>query len=111
MTPAREPVLGAAESVAAAGPLARVPRASSRSEQALIAGALAGSESDLEALFRRHWPRAYRAAFLIVHDHAAAEDIAQEAFLLPSGTLIGSIGGGGSGRGSARSSPIARSIG
>jgi RNA polymerase sigma-70 factor (ECF subfamily) len=32
-------------------------------------------------LFRRHWPRAYRAAFLIVHDHAAAEDIAQEAFL------------------------------
>jgi RNA polymerase sigma-70 factor (ECF subfamily) len=28
-----------------------------------------------------HWPRAYRTAFLIVHDHAAAEDIAQEAFL------------------------------
>jgi RNA polymerase sigma-70 factor (ECF subfamily) len=81
MTPAREPVLGAAESVAAAGPLARVRRASPRSEQALIAGALAGSEADLEALFRRHWPRAYRAAFLIVHDHAAAEDIAQEAFL------------------------------
>ncbi len=35
----------------------------------------------MEALFRRHWPRAYRAAFLIVHDHAAAEDIAQEAFV------------------------------
>ena len=35
----------------------------------------------MEALFRRHWPSAYRAAFLIVHDHAAAEDIAQEAFL------------------------------
>jgi RNA polymerase sigma-70 factor (ECF subfamily) len=52
-----------------------------RSEQALIRGALAGSDADLEALFRRHWPRAYRAAFLIVHDHAAAEDIAQEAFL------------------------------
>jgi RNA polymerase sigma-70 factor (ECF subfamily) len=52
-----------------------------RSERSLIAGALAGSEADLEALFRRHWPRAYRAAFLIVHDHAAAEDIAQEAFL------------------------------
>jgi RNA polymerase sigma-70 factor (ECF subfamily) len=58
-----------------------VRRAAPRSERALIAGALAGSESDLEALFRRHWPRAYRAAFLIVHDHAAAEDIAQEAFL------------------------------
>jgi RNA polymerase sigma-70 factor (ECF subfamily) len=32
-------------------------------------------------LFRRHWPRAYRVAYLIVHDHAAAEDIAQEAFV------------------------------
>ena len=52
-----------------------------RSERAIIRGALAGSEADLEALFRRHWPRAYRAAFLIVHDHAGAEDIAQEAFL------------------------------
>jgi RNA polymerase sigma-70 factor (ECF subfamily) len=51
------------------------------SEQALIRGVLAGSEADLEALFHRFWPRAYRAAFLIVHDHAAAEDIAQEAFL------------------------------
>ena len=36
---------------------------------------------DLEQLFRAHWPRAYRAAYLIVHDGAAAEDIAQEAFL------------------------------
>ena len=44
-------------------------------------GAQAGSASDLEALFRAHWPRAYRAAFLIVRDAAAAEDIAQEAFL------------------------------
>jgi RNA polymerase sigma-70 factor (ECF subfamily) len=52
-----------------------------RSERSLINGALAGSEADLEALFHRHWPRAYRAAFLIVHDHAAAEDIAQEAFV------------------------------
>jgi RNA polymerase sigma-70 factor (ECF subfamily) len=51
------------------------------SERALIRGAQAGSEADLEALFRHHWPRAYRAAFLIVHDHAAAEDIAQEAFV------------------------------
>jgi RNA polymerase sigma-70 factor (ECF subfamily) len=38
-------------------------------------------ESDLELLFRRHWPRAYRAAFLIVQDHAAAEDVTQEAFV------------------------------
>jgi len=35
----------------------------------------------MEELFRRHWPRAHRAAFLVVHDAAAAEDVAQEAFL------------------------------
>lgn len=35
----------------------------------------------MEALFRVHWGPAHRAAFLIVHDTAAAEDIAQEAFL------------------------------
>ena len=44
-------------------------------------GAQAGSASDLEALFRHHWPGAYRAAYLVVHDAAAAEDIAQEAFV------------------------------
>ncbi len=44
-------------------------------------GAQAGSASDLEALFRAHWPRAFRAAYLVTHDAAAAEDIAQEAFL------------------------------
>lgn len=52
-----------------------------RDERAWIRAAQAGSVSDLEALFRHHWPRAYRAAYLVVHDHAAAEDIAQEAFL------------------------------
>ena len=44
-------------------------------------GAQAGSVSDLEALFRAHWSRAFRAAYLVTHDAAAAEDIAQEAFL------------------------------
>ena len=34
----------------------------------------------MEELFRRHWPRAHRAAWLVVHA-AAAEDVAQEAFL------------------------------
>ena len=52
-----------------------------RDERAWIRGAAAGSVPDLEQLFRAHWPRAYRAAYLIVHDGAAAEDIAQEAFL------------------------------
>jgi RNA polymerase sigma-70 factor (ECF subfamily) len=54
---------------------------SRRDERAWIRGAQGGSASDLEALFRHHWPRAYRAAYLVVHDSAAAEDIAQEAFL------------------------------
>jgi RNA polymerase sigma-70 factor, ECF subfamily len=57
-----------------------MPRAG-RDERAWVRGAQAGSVSDLEALFRSHWPRAYRAAYLVVHDPAAAEDIAQEAFL------------------------------
>jgi RNA polymerase sigma-70 factor (ECF subfamily) len=52
-----------------------------RDERAWVRAAQAGSVSDLEALFRAHWPRAYRAAYLVVHDAAAAEDIAQEAFL------------------------------
>ncbi len=52
-----------------------------REERAWVRGAQAGSVSDLEALFRLHWPSAWRAAYLVVHDAAAAEDIAQEAFL------------------------------
>lgn len=43
--------------------------------------AQAGSASAFEALYRAHWPSSYRAAYLVVHDAAAAEDIAQEAFL------------------------------
>src|SRR5437763_678077 len=54
---------------------------SQRDERAWVRGAQRGSDSDLESLFRHHWPRAYRAAYLVVHDAAAAEDIAQEAFL------------------------------
>jgi RNA polymerase sigma-70 factor (ECF subfamily) len=81
MSTVREPMSSAAERCAATGPLPRAHGRRPRSERSLVAGALAGSESDLELLFRRHWPRAYRAAFLIVHDHAAAEDIAQEAFV------------------------------
>src|SRR2546427_1502485 len=60
---------------------------SQRDERAWIRGAQEGSASDLEALFRHHWPRAYRAAYLVVHDSAAAEDIAQEAFLAAVRTL------------------------
>lgn len=51
------------------------------SETALIRAAQGGSEEAFEALFRRHWRSAHRAAYLIVRDSQAAEDIAQEAFL------------------------------
>jgi RNA polymerase sigma-70 factor (ECF subfamily) len=56
-------------------------RRGERGERALVRGAQAGSREDLEALFTLHWRQAHRAAFLIVHDAAAAEDIAQEAFI------------------------------
>ena len=56
-------------------------RPSRRRERAWVRAAQSGSHEAMEALFRAHWGPAHRAAFLIVHDAAAAEDIAQEAFL------------------------------
>ncbi|HET7572424.1 MAG TPA: RNA polymerase sigma factor [Gaiellaceae bacterium] len=52
-----------------------------RRERAWVRGAQQGDVRALEQLFRHHWPRAHRAALLVVGDAAAAEDIAQEAFL------------------------------
>lgn len=69
---------------AARVPLARVAgrrREARADERALVREAQRGSADAVETLFRRDWPRAYRAAFLVVQDSAAAEDIAQEAFL------------------------------
>src|ERR687894_473398 len=51
------------------------------SDAALVRAAQGGSERAVEELFERHWDDAYRTAYLIAHDRAAAEDIAQEAFL------------------------------
>ncbi|WP_205696241.1 RNA polymerase sigma factor [Conexibacter sp. SYSU D00693] len=71
--------------VAAAGPrLARTAaaaRLSPRAERAAVRRALRGDEAALDVLFRAHWPAAYRAAWLVVRDPHAAEDIAQEAFV------------------------------
>jgi RNA polymerase sigma-70 factor, ECF subfamily len=76
---------GSTESVAAplrglrqASPSKAVER---RRERRWIRAAQGGSAEALEHLYRRHWPWAHRAAYLVVHDAAAAEDIAQEAFL------------------------------
>lgn len=52
-----------------------------RREGALVRDAQRGSSEALEELFRRHWRRAHRAAYLVVGDPVAAEDIAQESFL------------------------------
>jgi RNA polymerase sigma-70 factor, ECF subfamily len=52
-----------------------------RRERALVRAAQRGDQAALEALFRAHWPALYRAAWFVVRDAAAAEDIAQEAFL------------------------------
>jgi RNA polymerase sigma-70 factor (ECF subfamily) len=50
-------------------------------EAALVRAAQRGSEEAVAELFTRHWGAAYRAALLVTGDRAAAEDIAQEAFL------------------------------
>jgi RNA polymerase sigma-70 factor (ECF subfamily) len=61
---------------------ARVGRTMRRASDAgLVRAAQRGSEAAVEELFARHWPAAYRTALLIAHDRAAAEDIAQEAFV------------------------------
>ena len=75
---------GSTESVAVPPLLTRAAPSKAlerRRERRWIKAAQSGSEQALEHLYRRHWPWAHRAAYLVVHDAAAAEDIAQEAFL------------------------------
>ena len=50
-------------------------------DRKLIREAQRGSQEALATLYEAHWPRAHRAAYLVVHDAAAAEDIAQDALL------------------------------
>jgi len=72
LTMIRPPRAGAGEETRQAGRAA---------ERRLVRAAQGGSSEALEALFKLHWPAAFRSAYYIVHDAAAAEDIAQEAFL------------------------------
>jgi RNA polymerase sigma-70 factor (ECF subfamily) len=66
---------------AAALPVERIGGRSADDDSALVGAAREGSREAVEALFRRHWRRLYRAAYAICQDAGAAEDIAQEAFL------------------------------
>jgi RNA polymerase sigma-70 factor (ECF subfamily) len=66
---------------AGAGRSSKLTRRGQLSEAALVRAAQHGSEDAVEELFARHWSAAYRAALLVTGDRAAAEDIAQEAFL------------------------------
>src|SRR5690348_14054619 len=57
------------------------PPLSRRRERRLVRAARDGSGAAVAELYAAHWRRAHRAAFLVVHDAAAAEDIAQDGFL------------------------------
>jgi RNA polymerase sigma-70 factor, ECF subfamily len=50
-------------------------------EARLVQRARDGDDQAFAELYRRHFAAVYRVAFLVCHDAAAAEDIAQEAFL------------------------------
>ncbi|MEX2105454.1 MAG: RNA polymerase sigma factor [Solirubrobacterales bacterium] len=52
-----------------------------RLERRLVREAQHGSREALGDLYAAHWRRAHRAAYLVVHDATAAEDIAQDGFL------------------------------
>jgi RNA polymerase sigma-70 factor (ECF subfamily) len=56
-------------------------RPSRGEERRLVREAQQGSGAAMARLYSAHWRSAYRAAYLVVHDAAAAEDIAQDAFL------------------------------
>jgi RNA polymerase sigma-70 factor (ECF subfamily) len=74
-------VRASAASVPAVLPAAAPRPLADADDRTLVGAARSGSREALEVLFRRHWPRMHRLAYLVCHDATAAEDIAQEAFL------------------------------
>ena len=75
------PVLSEIAGRVGAGRRRALMRRGQLGEAALVRAAQDGSEEAVEELFARHWGAIYRAALLVTGDRAAAEDIAQEAFL------------------------------
>jgi RNA polymerase sigma-70 factor (ECF subfamily) len=75
------PVLADIAGPAGVGRRRALTRRGQLGEAALVRAAQRGSEEAVAELFARHWGAAYRAALLVTGDRAAAEDIAQEAFL------------------------------
>lgn len=61
----------------------------------LVRGAQGGSRPAAEALFERHWPRAWRAAYGVLGDRQRADDAAQAA-MVRALERIGSLREGGS---------------
>lgn len=66
---------------------APVNEPTARKEARLVRRAQHGDSEAVEALFIAHWPVCHRAAWLITRDAAAAEDIAQEAFVAAMNAL------------------------
>jgi RNA polymerase sigma-70 factor, ECF subfamily len=61
--------------------IARDAETTAGRDRDVVRAAQRGDAGALEDLFRAHWAMAHRAAYLVVQDATAAEDIAQEAFL------------------------------
>jgi RNA polymerase sigma-70 factor (ECF subfamily) len=57
------------------------PRSTSENERRIIRAAAKGDPDAAEVLVRRHWDGLYRAALVILQDHAGAQDVAQDAML------------------------------
>lgn len=51
-------------------------------ERRLLRQAKRGDRAAIDRLVEMHWEGAYRTALLVSRDHAAAEDVAQEALIL-----------------------------
>jgi len=61
--------------------LAGTTRGSAPSEAPLIEAIKDGDADAAAELVRAYWTDAYRVAFLLLHDHGAAEEVAQDALL------------------------------